>query len=109
MKAGNIFLLIVTSIITVIGLAFNKLYDKYVKKNVIVQGALYSVWTLLVLRLLWWVAKPFCKGTLIWIKSLLSHVNITFIAEPSISLSVIILVFLCIILFVVKNAIKELK
>lgn len=109
MKAGNIFLLLITSLFTVIGLAFNKLYDKYVKKNVVVQFALYSVWTLLVLRLLWWVAKPFCKGTLLWFKSLFAHVHITFTAEPSISMSIIMFVFLGVVLCMVKNAIKDLS
>ena len=35
MKAGNIFLIILTSIITFIGLCLNKLYDKFVKKNIV--------------------------------------------------------------------------
>jgi len=58
MKASNIFLIILTAIITFIGLVCTKLYDKYVKKNIIVQWALYIFWTLLVLRILYWVASP---------------------------------------------------
>ncbi len=58
MKGSNIFLIIITSIITFIGLIINKLYDKYVKKNIIVQGCLYVFWTALVLRAMYWVTKP---------------------------------------------------
>lgn len=59
MKAGNVFLIILTSIATVIGLIFTKLYEKYVKKNVLVQWALYIFWTLIVFRVLAWVITPF--------------------------------------------------
>lgn len=58
MKASNIFLIILTAIVTFIGLICTKLYDKYVKKNVVVQWSLYVFWTLLVLRVLYWVASP---------------------------------------------------
>ena len=65
MKLGQILLIIFTSIITLIGLAFSKLYDKYVKNNAIVQMAFYLFWTLLIFRGLYWVAKPFL------------HINVT--------------------------------
>lgn len=58
MKAGNVFLIILSSIITVIGLLCTKLYEKYVKKNVLVQWALYTFWTLIVLRVLAWAFTP---------------------------------------------------
>lgn len=62
MKSSNIFLIVITSIITFIGLFFSKIYDKYVKQNVVVQIALYLFWTLLVLRILYWLAKPILHG-----------------------------------------------
>ena len=62
MKGSNIFLIVITSIITFIGLFFSKIYDKYVKQNIVVQVALYLFWTILVLRLLYWVAKPVLHG-----------------------------------------------
>lgn len=58
MKPSNIFLIILTAIVTFIGLVCTRLYDKYVKKNIIVQWSLYIFWTLLVLRVLYWVASP---------------------------------------------------
>lgn len=62
MRGSNIFLIVITSIITFIGLFFSKIYDKYVKQNLVVQIALYLFWTILVLRLLYWVAKPVLSG-----------------------------------------------
>lgn len=62
MKSSNIFLIVITSIVTFIGLFFSKIYDKYVKQNVVVQIALYLFWTLLVLRILYWLAKPILYG-----------------------------------------------
>ena len=62
MKGSNIFLIVITSIITFIGLFFSKIYDKYVKQNLVVQIALYLFWTILVLRLLYWVARPVLSG-----------------------------------------------
>lgn len=58
MKTSNIFLIILTSIVTFIGLCINKLYDRFIKKNIIVQGAIYTIFTIGSLRLLYWIAKP---------------------------------------------------
>ena len=58
MKGTNVFLIVITSIITFIGLVCNKLYDKYIKNNWLVQMMLYAFWTLLAFRLLFWIAKP---------------------------------------------------
>lgn len=59
MKASNIFLIVLTSIITFIGLAVSKLYDRYIKNNILVQGAVYLFFTLIAFRFLAWAAKPF--------------------------------------------------
>ena len=83
MKAGNIFLIILTSIITFIGLCFKKLYDKFVKKNIVVQSAIYLVFTLGILRILYWVSKPFLKGIYTTLKGLFTHVHLTVTLEPS--------------------------
>ena len=53
MKLGQIILIILGSIITFIGLIINKIYDVYVKKNVVVQIAIYLFFTLLTLRILY--------------------------------------------------------
>lgn len=109
MKLGQIILIILGSIITFIGLVLNKIYDVYVKKNVVVQIAIYLFFTLLTLRILYWIAKPFLHSIIMFIKQCLSHVNITFTADPSISISVILLIFTLIILGVIKAWINEIK
>ena len=103
MKLGQVILLIFTSIITFIGLACNKLYEKYVKKNVVVQFAFYCFWTILVLRLLYWIAKPLIKSIIPTLKLCVSNVNITFTADPSISLTIIGFLFLSVMIFVTKS------
>ena len=109
MKLGQIILIILGSIITFIGLLFNKIYDVYVKKNIVVQGAIYLFFTLLTLRILYWVAKPFIHSTIVFIKQCLAHVNITFTADPNIAISVVLLIFTLIILGVIKAWINEIK
>jgi len=59
MKFGQVLLIVITSIVTFIGLAISKLYDKYVKNNIVVQGMVYLFFTLIALRILGWAAKPF--------------------------------------------------
>lgn len=109
MKLGQIILIILGSIITFIGLLFNKIYDVYVKKNIVVQGAIYLFFTLLTLRILYWIAKPFIHSIIMFIKQCFSHVHITFTADPSISISVILLIFTLIIVGVIKAWINEIK
>ena len=109
MELGQIILIILGSIITFIGLVLNKIYDVYVKKNVVVQLAIYLFFTLLTLRLLYWIAKPFIHSIIMFIKQCLSHVNITFTADPSISISIVLLIFTLIIVGVIKTWINEIK
>ena len=109
MKAGNIFLIILTSIITFIGLCFNKLYDKFVKKNVVVQCAIYLVFTLGILRLLYWISKPFLKGIYATLKGLFTHVHLTITLEPSISLTVVGFIMMIVMINIVRGYIKEIK
>lgn len=109
MKAGNIFLIIITSIITFIGLCFNKLYTKFVKDNPIIQFAIYAVFTLGILRLLYWVSKPFLKGLYVYIPKVFSNVHITFTLEPSISMTVVAIIFIMIMIGVLKNEVSKLK
>ena len=109
MKLGQIILIILGSIITFIGLVLNKIYDVYVKKNIVVQLAIYLFFTLLTLRILYWIAKPFIHSILIFIRQCFSHVNITFTADPNIAISVVLLIFTLIILGVVKAWINEIK
>ena len=109
MKAGNIFLIIITSIITFIGLCFNKLYTKFVKDNPIIQFAIYSVFTLSILRVLYWVSKPFLKGLYVYIPKVFSNVHITFTLEPSISMTVVVLVFIILMIALLKKEINNIK
>lgn len=109
MKAGNIFLIIITSIITFIGLCFNKLYTKFVKDNPIIQFAIYSVFTLSILRVLYWVSKPFLKGLYTYIPKVFSNVHITFTLEPSISMTVVAIIFIMIMIGVLKNEVSKIK
>lgn len=109
MKLGQIILIILGSIITFIGLIINKIYDVYVKKNIVVQIAIYLFFTLLTLRILYWIAKPFIHSILIFIRQCFSHVNITFTADPNISISIILLIFTLIIVGVIKAWINDIK
>ena len=109
MKAGNIFLIILTSIITFIGLAINKLYDTFVKKNIIVQCAIYLVFTLGILRILYWVSKPFLKGIYATLKSMFTHVHLTVTLEPSISLTVVGFIMMIVMINIVRGYIKEIE
>ena len=63
MKLSNILLIIFTSLLTFIGLAVNKLYTKFIQNNVVIVGALYVLFTVLVLRMLYFVAKPLILST----------------------------------------------
>lgn len=103
MKLGQIILIILGSIITFIGLIINKIYDVYVKKNVVVQIAIYLFFTLLTLRILYWIAKPLIKSIIPTLKVCVSNVNITFTADPSISLTILGFLFLSVMIFVIKS------
>lgn len=109
MKFGQIILIVITSIITFIGLVLNKIYDIYVKKNVIVQGAIYLFFTLLVLRILYWAAKPLLSFSFPCLKLFLSNVHITFTADPNIAISLVLLLFVFIVAGVVKSWINQIK
>ena len=109
MKLGQITLIVITSIITFIGLALSKIYDIYVKKNVIVQGAIYLFFTLLVLRILYWIARPLLKFSFPFLKSCVSNIHITFTADPNIAISLVLLLFVFIVAGVVKSWINQIK
>lgn len=108
MKFGNILLIVITSIFAFIGLLCTKLYEKYIKQNIVVQAALYFVWTVLVLRVVYWITKPFLHGIFIWCKSLFKNVHVTLSIEPSISLTVVMMIFLLIIVHVIRCQIDRL-
>ena len=65
MKLGQMITIIFMSILTFIGLLITKLYEKYVKQNIFVQGALYIFWTAIIFRILYWAVKPFINSTYI--------------------------------------------
>lgn len=109
MKLGNVLLLIVATIFTFIGLAINKIYTIYVKKNIFVQTAIYTTFTLIALRILYWIAKPIFVNFYNVLKSIFGHVNITFTCDPSISVTLIGLLFLAGIAWFIKAQIEELK
>jgi len=109
MKAGNLFLIIITSIITFIGLACSKLYDKYIKNNVLVQIMLYIFWTLLSLRALIWIGKPFIPHG---IPRCLQHIDLSGITIPELSPFIALTIFIAIIVGVCiffKNLIQGIK
>ena len=62
MKAINIFTILVMSVLTFVWLACCKIYDTYIKKNILVQCCMYIFWTLIMCRILLWTAKPFLHG-----------------------------------------------
>ena len=95
MKGSNIFLIVITSIITFIGLVCSKLYEKYVKKNILVQIMLYGFWTLLALRLFMWAAKPLVPTGL---PRFLQGITIDFGALPDITPMVCLIIFSIIII-----------
>lgn len=101
MKIGNVILLIVATIFTFIGLAFNKIYNIYIKKNILVQGIIYLTFTLLAFKILYWIAKPLYLPFYKLLRDIFSHTSITFIKEPSLGVSVFVFLgisFLCIYL-----------
>lgn len=59
MKFGQIVLLIITSIITFIGLVINKIYQNYIKDNQFLQIIIWSFWTLVVIKFLAWMTRTF--------------------------------------------------
>lgn len=103
MKAGNVFLIILTSIVTFIGLACSKLYDKYIKNNVLVQIMLYIFWTLLSLRVLLWVGKPFIPHG---VPRCLQHIDFSGITLPEmtpfIQLVIFAIIITCVCIFFKK-------
>lgn len=109
MKFGQITLIVITSIITFIGLALSKIYDIYVKKNIIVQSAIYLFFTLLVLRVLYWIAKPLLNFSFPFLKLCLSNIHITFTADPNIAISLVLLLFVFIVAGVVKSWLNQIK
>ena len=109
MKASNIFLIIITSIVTFIGLACSKLYDKYIKNNVLVQIMMYIFWTLLAFRVLYWVAQPLIPHG---IPRCLQHIDLSGIAVPELSPFIALIIFVIIIGAVCvffKKTIEEIK
>lgn len=106
MKLHQISLVIMGSIITFIGLVLNKIYETYIKNNKVIQIAIYLFFTLVTLRILYWIAKPFLDW-LIPLKLTLANVNITFTADPSIGLSIILLIFTIILAMVIKSWIQQ--
>ena len=101
MKFGQILLIILGSIATFIGLAVNKIYQTYVKKNILVQCILYVFWTLLTIRLLYWVAKPFLN---IDIKAILDNLGIDVININVGSTAQIICLIVFVIAFIFMSA-----
>ena len=69
MKTSNVFLIIITSIITFIGLAINKFYQKFIKANFVIKGVFHLFVTLLALRVMYWTVKPFIGGFLAIMKA----------------------------------------
>lgn len=109
MKGTNVFLIVITSIITFIGLVCNKLYDKYIKNNWLVQMMLYAFWTLLSFRLLAWIAKPLiphgvprCLQHLDKIQLNISLPEVT----PFVALVIFIIVMICVCIYI-KSLIKN--
>ena len=90
MKGTNVFLIVITSIITFIGLVCNKLYDKYIKNNLLVQMMLYAFWTLLAFRLLFWIAKPLIPTG---VPRCLQHIDKINIVVPEVTPLVALIIF----------------
>ena len=63
MKLGNILLVIFASLLTFIGLLVNNIYTKFIKDNIVIISTLYVFFTVLSLRVLYFVAKPLINGT----------------------------------------------
>ena len=102
MKASNIFLIVITSIVTFIGLAISKLYDKYIKNNILVQGAVYIFFTLIAFRVLAWAARPFIPhGIPKFLQGLnIPAINITMPEiTPLVSLIIFIVALVCVCIF----------
>lgn len=105
MKLGNVLLIVIMSIFTFIGLALTKLYETYIKNNILVQGCLYLFFTLFMLRGLIWAARPLLKGLHLGqiLHGLNIHVNITAPdVTPLLILGVFVVVIIAACIFIKK-------
>ena len=107
MKLGNIILIVFTSILTFIALLITKLYEKYVKKNILVQSALYIFWTALIFRIMYWAIKLIVHiHSLSYFKTII-HTCGTYITEPLIVL-ILVIVICASILYVGAQVLRRL-
>ena len=106
----RIVAIILLSILVFIWLAIMKIYETYIKRNILVQSCLYLFWTILTIRGLIWVAKPLINKS--WF-NFLHYFNISItITDNSVIPIVSLIIGIVIVSYFfikIKKAIRELQ